>query len=199
MGRMALRWAAVAALPPVMALALPRAAASQASPIVVEARGGMAVPVGSFASTPGGGASPHASFGIDIALPGGGRWTPYVGFGQHRFGCEDAGCAEGGLYVATAFHGGMRVALLPRGSIIPWLRVGAHAANVEIDALPGSLAGLSELGLGGELGGGVHIGGASQIALNPGVRLVAMNTSVPGGARLRMRYVIADLAVVLSF
>jgi hypothetical protein len=181
------------------ALALPDAAASQASRLVVEAHGGMTVPVGSFTTGSGGGASPHASLGVEFALPGGGRWAPYLGFGQHRFGCEDAGCAEGGLYVATSFHGGMRVALLPRASIIPWLRVGAHAASVETDALPGSPAGLSKLGLGGEAGAGVHIGRTSQIALNPGVRVVAVNTTLPGDVRLRMRYLVADLAVVLSF
>ena len=193
------RWTAVAGPATAVALALPAAAASQASPIVVEAHGGMTVPVGSFANAPGGGASPHASFGVDLAMPGGGRWTPYVGFGQHRFGCEEAGCAEGGLYVATGFHGGLRVALLPGASIIPWLRVGAHAAKVESDALPGSAAGISELGVGGEVGAGVHIGGASQVALNPGVRLVAVSATLPGDERLRMRYLVADVAVVLSF
>ena len=198
-GIAALRRAVVALLPPALVCTLPASAASQASPIVIEARGGMTIPVGTFASGSGGGASSHASFGVDIALPGGGRWAPYVGFGQHRFGCEDAGCAGGGRHVATAFRGGMRVAVLPRASVVPWLRVGAHAANVETPGLPGSPGGLSDLGLGGEVGAGVHIGGASQVALNPALRFVAVNTTMPGDVELRMRYLIADLAIVLSF
>ena len=85
--------------------------AAQESPIVVEAHGGVAIPVGSFAtgSEPGEGTEAGASFGVTIGVAGGGLWTPYVGFSQHRFGCEDAGCASGGRYVATGFHAGVRM------------------------------------------------------------------------------------------
>jgi hypothetical protein len=49
------------------------------------------------------------------------------------------------------------------------------------------------------LGVGVHIGAASQIALAPAVRVAAVNARLPAGAVLRMRYLVADVALVLSF
>lgn len=174
---------------------------AQESALVLEARGGVAVPIGSFSTgqRTGEGTSPGASFGIDFALPGGGRWTPYVGFSQHRFPCADAGCAAEGRYVATGFHGGFRLAPFPSAGVIPWLRVGAVTSHLETDGLGGPNAGRTQLGVGAEVGVGVHIGGASRFALNPAVRAVAMNTRLPGGDLLRMRYLVGDLGLALAF
>jgi hypothetical protein len=178
-----------------------RDVAAQESPLVIEAHGGAAIPLSSFANGNGvgEGTGPGVSLGVDIAFPGGGRWAPYVGFGQERFDCVDAGCAPGGRYVATGFRGGLRFMPFPGRSILPWARAGVVTAHVETGALGGANAGVSDLGVGGEVGAGVHIGGASQIALNPGARFVAVSTRLPGGSSLAMRYLIADLAVVLSF
>jgi len=190
------------ALGALAALGLARApAAAQESPLVVEARGGLAVPVSTFASgsEPGEGTEPGASFGVTIGLAGGGLWTPYVGFSQHRFGCEDAGCPSGGKYVATGFQAGVRVLPLTGGSVLPWLSVGAVTTHVEAGDLGAAFAGVSDLGVGGELGLGLHIGAASQIALNPGARFVAVSAELPDGTDLSMRYVVADLALVISF
>lgn len=174
---------------------------AQASPLVLEAHGGVAVPLAHFASgtREGEGTGPGASFGVDFALPGGSRLAPYVGFAQHRFACEDAGCASGGRYVATGFHAGYRIVPLPGRAVLPWVRLGVVTSRVETDALGGTNVGTSKLGVGGEVGAGVHIGGASLVALNPSVRLAAVNTTLPGGALLRMRYLVADVAIVLSF
>jgi hypothetical protein len=184
-----------------LACALPGATAGQESPLVVEAHGGAAVPVGSFSTgvREGEGATAGLSFGVDFALPGGGRWVPYVGFSQHRFGCVDAGCAEGEPYVATGFHGGYRIVPFPGRAVLPWVQLGALTTRVETDALGGPHTGVSELGVGGEVGLGVHFGGASQVAVTPAVRLAAVNSRLPGGAVLRLRYLVADVAVVLSF
>jgi len=182
-------------------MASPETLAGQDSPLVVEARGGAAIPIRSFArgTDPGEGTSAGASFGADIALAGGGRWTPYVGFSQHRFGCEDAGCVAGGRYVATGFHGGARFLPFPSWPVLPWLGVGAVTTHVETGDLGGANAGLSKLGVGGEAAFGVHIGSASRVALNPAVRYVALSSELPGGATLDMRYLVADVAVALSF
>lgn len=198
-GGLARRMACALVLLPVVA-ASPRAALAQASPLVIEARGGAAIPVSAFAdgSRSGEGTSPGVSFGVDFALPGGGRFFPYVGFSQNRFKCQDAGCPAGGRYVATGFHGGIRTAPLPTGLVIPWLRVGVVTAHVETDAFSGVAAGRSEIGLGGEVGVGVHVG-SGPVALSPAVRFVAVNAELPGGALLRMRYLVADLGVVLAF
>ncbi len=184
-----------------LALSVARGGAAQESPLVVEAHGGGAIPVGSFAhgDRVGEGTSAGPSFGVDLALPGGGRVAPYVGFSQHRFGCEDAGCGPGGRYVATGFQGGIRIVPMPGRSVLPWVRLGAVTTHVETDALGGANAGVSDLGVGGEVGVGVHVGGGSQLALNPGMRFVAVNTKLPGGSTLRLRYLVADLALVLAF
>lgn len=177
------------------------ATAAQQSPLVIEAHGGLTVPVSLFAtgSRVGEGTSSGASFGVTIGLAGGGRWTPYVGFSQHRFACEDAGCASDGRYVATGFRGGLRWVSLPGRAVLPWLSAGAITTHIEAGDLGGAYAGVSDLGVGAEVGVGVHIGGASQIAVNPGVRLAAINTELPDGTLLRMRYLVADVALVLSF
>jgi len=195
------RWAACGVVAWLAAALGPSALPGQESALVVEARGGLAVPVGSFAtgSRPGEGTEPAASFGVDFALPGGGRLTPYVGFAQNRFGCADAGCASDGRYVATGFHGGFRIAPFPTGALIPWIRIGGVTTHVETDALGGANAGRTKLGVGGEVGAGIHIQGTSQIALNPAVRLAAVNAKLPGGSLLRMRYLVADLGLVLTF
>ena len=184
------------------ALAAPAGpAAAQEAPIIVEGHGGLAIPVGTFSNgtRPGEGTSPAPSFGVDFALAGGGRWTPYFGFSQHRFGCEEAGCASGGQYVATGFRAGIRLIPFPRRSVLPWLGMGALTTHVEAGNLGAANAGLSGLGIGGEVGLGVHIGGGSTIALAPALRLAAVNARLPDGAFLRMRYLVADVAVVLSF
>lgn len=174
---------------------------AQASPLVLEVHAGAAFPLASFASGArvGEGAGPGASFGVDFALPGGARWVPYLGFAQHRFGCEAAGCGAGGRYVATGFHGGFRFVPLPERGVLPWARLGVMTTRVETGALGGPDAGVSKMGVGAEAGAGVHVGAVRALALNPSLRWVAANSELPGGSLLRLRYWVADLALVLSF
>ena len=176
-------------------------ASAQDAAVIVEARGGVALPSGDFAdgSGPGEGASPGASFGVDIAVAGGGRWTPYIGFSQHRLGCEDAGCVAGGEYVATGFHAGARFVPMPEWPVLPWLGGGVVTTHVEAEDLGPANAGVSDLGVGGEVAVGVHIGSASRIALSPSVRWVSVTAQLPSGIDLGMQYLVVDLGVVLSF
>lgn len=182
-------------------LSIPCDVAAQAAPLVIEVRVGGAVPASPFASGTrvGEGAGAGVSFGVDLAFSGSGRRTLYLGFGQHRFPCQDAGCRSGGRYVATGFQGGYRINLVTRGSVIPWLRGGVVTTRVESPGVPGSSDGVSRLGVGGEVGAGVYIGTSRAIAFNPGVRWVGVNSELPGGSLLRLRYVVADLAVALAF
>ena len=183
------------------AMCVPSTVEAQASPLVLEIHGGASVPVGSFHDgvRPGEGGTPAASFGVDFALSGEGRRTLYVGFSQHRFGCEDAGCQAGGEYVATGFDLGLRINLRTSGSVLPWLRLGAVSTRVELPAVQGAAQGVSGLGLGGEAGLGLYIGTYSPVALVPGIRVTAVNTELPGGTLLRMRYVVADVALAFAF
>ncbi len=184
----------------VCALAASRAHA-QPSPLVLEVHGGVAVPTGSFAdgASAGEGTEPGASLSVLFALPGSGRRGFYAGFSQHRFGCESAGCAAGGRYVATGFDAGLRFALLRGHRVMPWIRLGAITTRVETGDLGGENAGVSGLGFGGEVGAGLYVGGSSRVALNPGLRYAFVDTELPGGGTLAMRYLIAQVAVALAF
>jgi len=185
----------------VLPLARPQAAGAQSAPLVLEVHGGAAVPTGAFShgSATGEGTSAGVSYGVDLALSGLGRRALYVGFGQHRFPCADAGCAAGERYVATGFDAGLRFRLRMRGAVQPWVRVGVVTTRVEMPVLPTAPAGTSKLGVGGEGGFGVLIGAASSVAISPGLRYTAVNTTLPGGGTLRMRYVLVDLTLVLEF
>jgi hypothetical protein len=194
-GRLGLTaWVALALFPP-------SGAAGQAAPLVVEVRGGVAVPVGSFAdgNALGEGTSQGASMGLDFAFSGSGRRTFYVGFSQHRFACRDAGCLAGGRYVATGFNAGFRFALITRGSFIPWMRLGGVTSQLESPGVGLTPEGVGKVGFGGEAGLGVYLGAWSSVALNPGVRLTRVVTRLPGGTRLDMRYVVADIGFSLAF
>lgn len=175
------------------------ALAAQQAGLVLEVGGGAVVPLGEFADGAGEGTDAGPSLSIAFARPGTGRRTLYLGFSQHRFGCEEAGCAPGGRYVATGFDLGLRFALVTGRAAIPWIRVGAITTRVETEDLAGPDAGVSDLGFGGEFGAGVYIGRGRAVALNPGVRFAAVNTVLPGGGTLAMRYLVAQLALAIAF
>jgi len=179
----------------------PDASLAQAAPLVVEVRAGASIPFGEFSSGSrvGEGVASGPSFGVRLAMSGSGRRTLYGGFSQHRFACEDAGCPTGSDFVATGVDAGLQVNLVTRGSVVPWLRLGGLTTRVESPGLSGSPEGVSSLGWGGEVGLGLYLGATSPVALNPGIRMVAVNTELPGGSLLRMRYIVADLGLTLAF
>jgi hypothetical protein len=181
--------------------ALARAAAAQGAGLVLEVHGGAAVPLSGFADGSGMGEGTTAGPSLSFAFmrPNRGRRAIYVGFSQHRFGCEDAGCVAEGRYVATGFDVGVRFALLASGPVMPWIRLGGITTRVETDDLGGANAGVSDLGFGGEVGAGVYIGRSSSFAVNPGVRYALIDTRLPGGDTLSMRYLVAQLAIALAF
>jgi hypothetical protein len=193
--------------PVVLALALcawaspTRSLAAQDAPLVLEVHGGAAVPLGSFAngSDAGEGVSAGSSLSLDLLLPGTGWRGLYAGFSQHRFGCEDAGCAGDGRIVATGFDVGVRLALLRGQSFVPWIRIGAITTRVETDDLGDPNLGVSKLGFGGEVGFGVLIGSRGTLGLNPGVRYALVGTELPGGSTLNMHYLVAQVAATLAF
>jgi len=181
--------------------ALPGAASAQDAPLALEVLGGGSVPVASFASGTGvgEGTTAGAGFGVLFTLTGQGRRTTYFGFGQHRFGCADAGCHGDGSYVATGLNAGFRFKLLNRGSVLPWVSLGGLTTRVESPGMFGSPPGVSDLGYGGEAGAGVYIGAGRTVALNPQVRFATVGVDLPGERRLTLRYVVAAVSLVLAF
>ncbi len=178
----------------------PARVSAQGSPLTVEARLGAAVPVSSFADGDGAGegATAGAGFGVEVTLGSGWR-TWYAGFSQLRFGCRDAGCPPGEPYVATGVNAGARLALAPASRVIPWVAVGVLTTRVESPGAGSSPAGISTLGWGGEVGAGLWVQATRYLAVTPGVRLARVGTELPGGARLSLRYLVADLGLALTF
>jgi len=176
-------------------------ASAQASPLVVEFRGGAAVPAFSFSdgNRPGEGVGVGASFGVEVALAQGARRSLTVGFSQHRFACEELGCPSSEPFVATGMNVGMRVNLRTTGEVIPWVRLGGRSVRVELPERDGAPAGTSKLGYGGEVGAGLYIGTFGAVAFDPGIRFTATNTELPSGDLLRLRHWVADLGFVLAF
>lgn len=175
-------------------------AAAQDRPLLLEAHGGWAMPIGTFADGTGAGegSSPGPALSVLFAVPAGSR-TLYAGFHQNRFGCEDAGCAADGRLVETGFNVGVRLTLLRNRLVMPWLRIGAITTRIETGDLPAPNAGVSDLGWGGEAGAGLYIGGDRSFALNPMVTVAAVGSELPGGSSLKLRYVTAHLGLVIAF
>lgn len=176
-------------------------AAAQDAALLVEARGGVAVPLADFRSGdgPGEGTSSGASLSVLLAVPSAGRHTIYAGFSQHRFGCEPAGCDAGGRYVATGFNVGLRFALLRGRRAVPWIRLGAITTRVETEDLGPPNAGVSELGYGGEGGLGFFVRLGSSVGWSSSVLVSAVGSKLPGGADLELRYLTAHTGVSLVF
>lgn len=170
------------------------------APLTVEARGGMLAPIGGFRTGPerGGTLGAGASFGVQFALERSDGRHLYLGFSQHRVDCGDDGCGGEGLYVSTAWDGGLRWDL-GSGASVPWIRLGVTIPRVERDRPAPDDADVSELGFGGEAGFGVRFGIQGRFYLSPGVRFGAANAGLPDGTLLRMRYLVADMGVVVGF
>ena len=184
-----------------LALGAPAPVAAQDSPLILELRGGMAVPLGSFrdGTAIGEGSEPGPSLSVLYGVRRSRRQMIYLGFSPHRFDCEPIGCPSDTPLVATGFNVGMRVALLPGRTIGPWLRAGLVTMRVETDGLPDPDAGVSSLGLGAEAGAGLHIRLGSVLAFTPAVAYSALNSKLPGGTDLGLRYLTTQFGVALSF
>lgn len=176
-------------------------ATGQDAGLLADATGGVAVPLADFRSGegPGEGASTGASLAVLFAWPSAGRHTIYVGFSQHRFGCEAAGCDPDGRYVATGFNAGLRFALMRGHRAVPWIRLGAITTRVETGDLPPPDAGVSELGFGGEGGLGFSVQLGRSFAWSSSVLVSTVSSTLPGGDDLELRYLTAHTGISLIF
>ena len=173
---------------------------AQDSPLLLEISGGAAIPNGSFAdgSATGEGAETGPAFGVGFILRRSERIAIYLGFDQQHFGCEPAGCAEGGSYTATGFDLGLRFAIVPGERFEPWIRVAAITTRVETSDLPDPNAGVSDLGWGGEVALGAFVG-TDWIGLTPTVAYAFVDSDLPGGESLGLRYLTAYVGLTLPF
>ena len=177
--------------------------AAQDFPLSVEGRGGMALPVASFASGPdqGGEIGRAPTFGLHFVYRGQSGWGPYVGFSQHRFDCAADGCPAGAgtsarEYVATSWDIGTQRTVGRWG----WVRAGFLFGRLERDfAGPeGPLHRTSSLSLGVEGGLGLNVPIKGRVRLTPGIRYSWLNTRFRDDGFVRMRWFSADVGMVLG-
>lgn len=170
-----------------------------------EVQGGAAFPTGDFrdGSDPGEGTSAGPSLQVVFAVPSAGWRTLYVGFSQHRFACEAAGCDAEGRYVATGFNAGLRIVPV-QGTVTPWIRVGGITTRVETRDLAATTrgtpyAGVSDLGFGGEAGLGLMVRLGPSMAWSASGLVSTVASRLPGGETLDLRYVTAHTGITLVF
>ncbi|GMR11923.1 MAG: hypothetical protein BMS9Abin29_0109 [Gemmatimonadota bacterium] len=191
-----------------LGLVVPYAVSAQVSPLQVEVNVGTGVSVQEFAGREGfeGKAGDGATFGVHFALTTRSYLTWYVGFSQHRFGCEGATCGAVDDIVTTSWDIGARVNLLA-GPVIPWIRAGVVSHVAELDStgiplgtsIPVTVRLESDRGWGFEGGAGLMITVAPRLAINPGVRYSRVTTGFDGVGDLAMRFLSVDVGFVLGF
>ncbi len=167
---------------------------------MLDVDGGATIPLGDFEEGAGTGEGAEAGpvFAVGFVLPRSDRFALLLGFHQARFGCEAAGCASDGRYVATGFDAGLRLALLAGRAAVPWLSLGGVTTRVEARDLPAPNGGVSKLGWGLKAGAGIWWGN-EWIAVQPKVAWTRVDTELPGGDTLEMRYLSATLGVSFPF
>lgn len=179
---------------------------AQLARLSLEARGGVSVPMRGFreGAAPGGGLERAPTFGATLVTRNLNGWGVALGFAQSRFACAGDGpaCATpgGDGYVATDVElGGLRS--FGEGRVAPWIRAGLVFGRTEYDAMgpAGMERRLTDLAAGGSAGAGVAVRVGGRWGVSPGLRFAWMNTHVPGAGVLRMRYLLADVGVLLNF
>jgi hypothetical protein len=189
----------------VLALGARPARAQDLPPLVIEPRGGAALPVASFRTGPdhGGEIARAPSFGLHFVYRSSAGWGPYGGFSQHRFDCGGDGC-PGGEYVATSWDFGAQRTLGSFG----WLRAGVLFARLERDVVVGAgstpggrgaARAASSLSMGAEAGAGLRVPLRGRMSLTPGVRYGWLNTRFRDGGPVGMRWLAADVGLAIGF
>lgn len=175
---------------------------AQLAPLAFEARGGVALPVAGFrdGSAVVGEVEGAPTFGFGLVTRSRPGWGVAVGFAQNRFTCVEGGCPGAGELVATDLEVGA-VRTFGQGRVVPWLRAGFTAGRTEVEA--GAVGSdeprLSDLALGATAGAGLAVRIGGRWGLSPGLRYGWTNTRVPREGLLRMRYLMADVGVLLLF
>jgi hypothetical protein len=182
---------------------VPGVLAAQEGTFAYQIRGGLTLPVLEFRKQDEGWegkASPGASlamgFNIPLAQPLGG----YLGFSQHRYGCDRGVCPGGRSWISTGFDVALRVQL-GEGRIRWWLQGGLHTHRVEARLMQdGAPRWVTSQGGGGyEAGGGILVQVGDRMSLAPGLRYGQGDIPFSDHPSLRLRYLVADVGLVVGF
>ncbi len=182
----------------------PDMAQGQEGTFAFEIRGGPSLPLSSFRSGEGpwpGETGPGASFGMGFTLPAPGPFGSYFGFGQRRFSCKGPLCSKGSEWISTGFDVDLRL-VLGRKRVRPWVRGGVHTHLVEGRVLRQGevVEGIrSDTGAGFEVGGGILVAIGERTSLSPGVHYGWGKVAFPKDPSFQLRYLNAELGLVLGF
>jgi len=181
----------------------PTILAGQEGSFSFQVRGGASIPVLAFRDEARGWegrASQGTSFGMGFNVPFPGPTGGYFGFSQHRFRCDSTVCPEGESWVSTGLDVALRVVLGNR-RIRPWLQGGLHTQHLEARMWEESevVDVTSNRGFGFEAGGGLLVQIGTRMSLSPGLRFGSGTVPFSGYPSLRLRYLIADLGLILGF
>jgi hypothetical protein len=138
---------------------------------------------------------------MGFTFPLGGFLGGYLGFSQHRFGCDETVCPGGKEWASTGFDVAFRIVLGGRRPLRPWIQGGLHTHRVEGRVLEGGGVRTlhSDQGGGYEVGGGVLIKVGNRTSLSPGVRVGLGNVPFPDRGNMSLRFLVFDLGLVLGF
>ena len=182
-------------------LLVPTRGDAQISPLFLEVRGGGWIPTSDLVGAQGfeGAASTDASVGVHFVLRSG-RISFVAGFSEQRFGCTAAQCNEAVDFVSTAWDLGVRVNFREAG-MVPWVSLGGTAAlfDAHVDTGGGFAREASDRGWGYEVGAGVLVPVGRFFALDPGVRYGRSDADFATRGKMKTRYIIADVGLVLAF
>jgi opacity protein-like surface antigen len=138
-------------------------------PISVEARGGAAVPTGSFADI----ANNAFSFGASLHVQVAPQVSLYGGYSYADFDMEDTD-VEG---TDSGWEAGTRIAF-PGVGFSPWVRAGLLFHDFELEVAGVEFDGDDEIGF--ELGAGAAFPLGPRVAISPGVAYRRYSTDFPG-------------------
>lgn len=161
------------------------------------------MPVGGFlAEEPGWEekARPNRSFGMGFTFPLYRSLGGYLGFSQHRFGCDEDVCPQGEKWITTGFDVAFRV-VLGGPSIRQWFQAGIHTNRIEGMVFDGGgVRSVHSEGAGGyEIGGGILVEVGERMSLAPGIRYGLSDVPFSTRPSMGLRYLVVDVGLVLGF
>lgn len=153
-----------------LALTLPAAAQGQFS---AEVRGSLNNPVGDFGDV----ADMGGGVGVDLIYNLTPRFSLYGGWSGAWFQCDL--CEDGEEPRTSGFEGGVKLLFAREEGILPWLRVGVIANQLQQDVGPVEVTSDREVGF--QLSGGVDIPLNHMFSLSPAVRYQAFDADFDVG------------------
>jgi hypothetical protein len=184
-------------------IGFPKALSGQEGAFAFQLRGGAFLPTGDLRSEKGWEkeAKGDVAFGMGFTFPLVGPLGTYFGFSQYRFSCDPSVCPEGEGWESTGFDVALRLVVRRRHRIRPWLQVGLHTHRVRSRIYdPETVRERHSEGGGGiEVGGGILVQIRERMSLSPGLRYGHAEAPYDNSPDLRLRYLVADLGLVVGF